>query len=428
MAAEVCINPGRFAGSDVISRISYVLEKDENRIKMQGVLAEKLDETARKLVERVQEMTEGSSTEDVLCDGNRYLGSEKLQKVVVVGNTVMCEMMLGLSVDGLATAPFHKAYQGAVHKKGHELGCIFLADTDIVKINESVGFFGNAVYYFETVFVTEKEMRVDAQFGRNVPFKVWLNGEMVAQKDGNEHFYYETRHRLALPLKKGENTLLFMVVNNTDNGKYRRYCIACKNTENERNELGHLVLLLSRADDYGSEGNETAKETEKVVAAEECGAVSLNDVAHSRACKRETDESNGRADDDGRKKLAYPSGADSLNDNCDNYVNETCNYRAEHDTAVTVCNGYSERVQECEGASEEYGALKASEELINESTYACAENSRGDLSRKTDYRGNRNSCRKNCEQLLESEDQHLAEFGFVMDVVDQILCHLNSLR
>ena len=94
------------------------------------------------------------------------------------------------------------------------------ADTDIVKINESVGFFGNAVYYFETVFVTEKEMCVDAQFGRNVPFKVWLNGELITQKDGNEHFYYETRHKLALPLRKGENTLLFMVVNNTDCGKF----------------------------------------------------------------------------------------------------------------------------------------------------------------------------------------------------------------
>lgn len=93
-------------------------------------------------------------------------------------------------------------------------------DTDIVKINESVGFFGNAVYYFETVFVVEKDMRADAQFGRNVPFKVWLNGELITQKDGNEHFYYETRHRLGLPLKKGENTLLFMVVNNTDNGKF----------------------------------------------------------------------------------------------------------------------------------------------------------------------------------------------------------------
>lgn len=181
MAAEVCINPGRFAGSDVISRISYVLEKDENRIKMQGVLAEKLDETARKLVERVQEMTEDSSTEDVLCDGNRYLGSEKLQKVVVVGNTVMCEMMLGLSVDGLATAPFHKAYQGAVHKKGHELGCIFLADTDIAILPAIEGYAG-ADALAVAVYVKWLDER------RNVfAVDIGTNGEILLQTEGQTY-------------------------------------------------------------------------------------------------------------------------------------------------------------------------------------------------------------------------------------------------
>lgn len=94
------------------------------------------------------------------------------------------------------------------------------ADTDIVKINESVGFHGNAVFYFETVFYVDEEKSVDAQFGRNVPFKVYLNGELITGKDGNEQFYYEVRHKYGLRLKKGENVLTFRVVNNSDCGKF----------------------------------------------------------------------------------------------------------------------------------------------------------------------------------------------------------------
>lgn len=94
------------------------------------------------------------------------------------------------------------------------------SDTDIVKINESVGFYGNAVYFFETCFITDKKMTADLQVGRNVPFRAWLNGVPISEKDGNEHFYYEVRHKLALELNKGENRLVFMVVNNTDNGKF----------------------------------------------------------------------------------------------------------------------------------------------------------------------------------------------------------------
>lgn len=94
------------------------------------------------------------------------------------------------------------------------------SDTDIVKINESVGFYGNAVYFFETVFITDKKMTADLQVGRNVPFRAWLNGVLIFEKDGNEHFYYEVGHKLALELNEGENRLVFMVVNNTDNGKF----------------------------------------------------------------------------------------------------------------------------------------------------------------------------------------------------------------
>ena len=93
-------------------------------------------------------------------------------------------------------------------------------ETDIVKVEKHTHFKGNAAYYFETSFFVEEAETVGIQIGKNVPIKVWLNGEFLAEKAGNETFYYETIHKLALPLKKGKNVLLFKIVNNTEQARF----------------------------------------------------------------------------------------------------------------------------------------------------------------------------------------------------------------
>ena len=55
LAAKAIVNPGRFAGSDVISRISYVRECTENRQRMQRILVDKLDEMAGQLLEGIRD-------------------------------------------------------------------------------------------------------------------------------------------------------------------------------------------------------------------------------------------------------------------------------------------------------------------------------------------------------------------------------------
>lgn len=93
-------------------------------------------------------------------------------------------------------------------------------ETDIIKIDECVGFEGNAIYYFQTVFCSDEEMLADAQFGKNVPIKIWFNGELISEKSGNERFYYETLHKFGLQIKKGENVLTFEVENNIEKGMF----------------------------------------------------------------------------------------------------------------------------------------------------------------------------------------------------------------
>lgn len=93
-------------------------------------------------------------------------------------------------------------------------------EEDVVDVDKHTYFFGNATYYFKTEFYSNEEMKSDMQIGRNVPIKVWLNGEVVAEKDGNETFYHEVIHKLSLPIRKGKNELIFRIVKNTEYPKF----------------------------------------------------------------------------------------------------------------------------------------------------------------------------------------------------------------
>lgn len=93
-------------------------------------------------------------------------------------------------------------------------------EEDAINVHDFTYFFGNSTYYFKTEFYSKEEMKSDMQIGRNVPIKVWLNGEVVAEKDGNETFYHEVIHKLSLPIKQGKNELVFRIVKNTEYPKF----------------------------------------------------------------------------------------------------------------------------------------------------------------------------------------------------------------
>ena len=54
----------------------------------------------------------------------------------------MCESLLGMSVEGLCRAPFHKDYQGCCSKKGEELGFSFLKAAEILVLPSIDGYVG----------------------------------------------------------------------------------------------------------------------------------------------------------------------------------------------------------------------------------------------------------------------------------------------
>ena len=93
-------------------------------------------------------------------------------------------------------------------------------EQDDVSLKKVTHFHGNAVYFFKTYFYVEEEMTVGIQIGKNTPISVWLNDEFLASKEGNETFYHEVIHKLAVTLKAGVNTLTFKVINNTEDTKF----------------------------------------------------------------------------------------------------------------------------------------------------------------------------------------------------------------
>ncbi len=161
LAAESCVNPQRIAGSDVISRITYSRKSEENRKRLQKMIAEKMDELARELCMQAEE-------EEI-----------SVRKAVAVGNTAMCESLLGFSIEGLWAAPFCKDYQGSMKKTGKEIGCCFLKDTQITVLPCIGGYVGaDALAVYTYVKNAEKRKQVLA-------VDIGTNGEilLLGEKD-----------------------------------------------------------------------------------------------------------------------------------------------------------------------------------------------------------------------------------------------------
>lgn len=104
LAARGVMNPQISYGEDVVSRVTYALKSNAAQQTMQRVVIETLNQVI-----------------DDLC---REVGGERRQilEAVIVGNTVMHHLLLGLPTRQLVTAPFTPAVSHAIDLKARELG------------------------------------------------------------------------------------------------------------------------------------------------------------------------------------------------------------------------------------------------------------------------------------------------------------------
>lgn len=161
LSVESCVNPQRYVGSDVVSRMVYSRRGRVQEREIRRMLVEAMDEMARRLTKA------GQGTED------------KIKRVTVAGNTAMGEILFGVSLEGLMAAPFRKGYQGCLVRRGGELGFFYLRDTEMILLPAIQGFVGADALCVYT-WVKGKRTEGNALAGGNLlAVDIGTNGEML---------------------------------------------------------------------------------------------------------------------------------------------------------------------------------------------------------------------------------------------------------
>ena len=229
----------------------------------------------------------------------------------------------------------------------------------------------------------------------------------------------------------------------TDHGEDRCDDVADHDAEDEGNEFHHLLAVNRECEDC-KEGHETADECyigaasrnegyarfDKAVLDNEFGLLhqDLTDgqVVDGVDGKRKSDQRNGRTDDDRRHEFVDPLNADEFNDERNDNVNESCKDGTDDETRIAgrsrsrAAECCEHRADKSKGRTEKSGAAELGEELVHQSTDACAKEC-GRLAHPiSDDGGNENRCSKDRKHLLQCEQEHLREFWFVMNIINKI--------
>lgn len=160
VASRATTNPQNIFGADVISRITYA-----NKGPVQ------LKELQQRVIEGLNKLILE------LCD-EYLIKPEEIYKGVVVGNTTMAHLFLGLDPSGLATAPFTPVFQQEVEVEAGELGLSMLNTGKVVVLSNIAGYVGS-----DTVGVM-LAAGVDNLKGINLIIDIGTNGEIVLVGNG----------------------------------------------------------------------------------------------------------------------------------------------------------------------------------------------------------------------------------------------------
>ncbi|MBM4432513.1 MAG: DUF4445 domain-containing protein [Chloroflexi bacterium] len=124
LAAKGIINPQASYGEDIISRISAVVSSPEEGIKLQKLVVGAINKLAAELCAEVDAKV------------------EEIIEAVIVGNTAMHHLLLGLPVKQLALSPFVPAVSDALDIKARDLGLNLAPGAYIHLLPNIAGFVG----------------------------------------------------------------------------------------------------------------------------------------------------------------------------------------------------------------------------------------------------------------------------------------------
>ena len=198
--------------------------------------------------------------------------------------------------------------------------------------------------------------------------------------------------------------------------------IARQNTDNKGDQLDH-IFAVSGAEHGHRQGHETADQSHIHRAA---FYVASHQVADGIAGKAQTDDCNRGSDDDGGHQFVDPLDTAELDNHGNDHIHETGDQSTDNQSCVADGDGCSPAeggehgTDECEGRTEKHRTGALGEEQINNGADTGAEEGRRGTHAISDNCRNCDCRRHNGQQLLQGEEDNLAEFRLVLDSIDKI--------
>lgn len=124
LASRGMMNPQISFGEDVVSRINRAMKSEEDRAQLQNLVTEAINWLATELCAEI-----GAEAGDIL-------------EVVIVGNTAMHHLILGLPVRQLVLSPFVPAISSAFEIKAREINLNFAPGAYVYFLPNIAGFIG----------------------------------------------------------------------------------------------------------------------------------------------------------------------------------------------------------------------------------------------------------------------------------------------
>ncbi|GAG93933.1 unnamed protein product, partial [marine sediment metagenome] len=163
LAAKGIMNPQISYGEDIVSRITTVTNSSAEGVQLQKLVVEALNELAVDLCAEV-----GANIEEIV-------------EAVVVGNTAMHHLFLGLPVRQLAYSPFVPAVSQALDIKARDLGLHIASGAYVHVLPNIAGFVGadHVAMLLATEAWQAKGLIVALDIGTNTEVSLVNNGEIT---------------------------------------------------------------------------------------------------------------------------------------------------------------------------------------------------------------------------------------------------------
>jgi uncharacterized 2Fe-2S/4Fe-4S cluster protein (DUF4445 family) len=158
-------------GADVMMRLMHCQRGEQQRL--QNMILEQVEQMARKTLAMAENLPARQSIEH----------PSEIKRMVVVGNTTMCHIFLGMDTKGLAQSPFRPAYEGEYTCLGGQLGLSFLKETKIYVVPGIDAHVGADAVAMATILQYDRRLPgvfVGIDIGTNAELVLWDGDEVAA--------------------------------------------------------------------------------------------------------------------------------------------------------------------------------------------------------------------------------------------------------